>query len=56
MSASKSILIAALAKNGYTMDDVGQWLEPRPGVFRVLVRTHRVVWYTVTADGRMSPM
>lgn len=46
---------AALAKTSYTPDDVREWHELRPGVWRVLIHTHRVVWYRLTADGRMSP-
>lgn len=50
----RAVFHAALAKAGWTPDDVREWREVKPGVWHVLIHTHRVVWYTLTADGRAS--
>lgn len=56
MTAEKARFVAALAKTRYTLDDVAQWQEHGKGVWLVLIHTHRVVWYTLTSDGQISPM
>ncbi len=47
---------SALHKAGWTRDDVREWRQVRPGVWHVMYHTHRVVWYVLTADGRVSPL
>lgn len=46
----------ALSLAGWTRDDVREWREERRGVWTILIHTHRVVWYRLTADGRVSPL
>lgn len=46
----------ALAKAGWTRDDVQECKEVRPNVWHVLYRTHRIVWYILTANGQVSPL
>lgn len=56
MNPSRIALEKALAIAGYTLDDVREWNEHAPGLWHILIHTHRVVWYRIDTTGRMSPL
>lgn len=55
MMSDKQRYLSAIARAGFVSDDIRQWEEIRPGVWRILVQKHRCVWYRLTSDGRISP-